>query len=331
MVQVNNIVHILAEVTLSSGSDTSQIDLLPEMSHLFDLPTDIRLVDNQMMNIGVHIASMEGARLSVTAYNTEFTSSDTYQLLPPVYLPSIYEYYAISVEIDTTVIFGQDGQEVVTVPQGDSVMAVVGSERNTQVTITPTQNVYISGVKRQAGSSLNITLNERDVLFLSSVNDLTGTHVVSNKPVSVFSGHECGNMPSNLTFCDHMVEQIPPTSTWGTEFFTLSYNARSFDRYRVLSSRPNNTITWSCTDLNNESIVSDERVLPAAGSVIEFEIPGNQNLMCRFASFLPVLLVQFSVGGSANDGSFFSDPSMAIIPPVAQYRNSYTLQNFGGT
>ena len=294
MVQVSNMDQVPVNVTVSSASEISQIEFLLDMSYLFDLSIDIRLRNSEMMDVGVHIISMEGARLSVTAFSSEFTSSDTYRLLPPVYLPSTYEYYAISVAIDNTVVFDRDGEQIPTTPQGNSVMAIVGSESNTQVTITPTQNVIISGVVTQAGSPMNITLDEKKVLFLSSVNDLTGTHVVSNKPVSVFSGHECGNMPSDVSFCDHMIEQIPPTSTWGTEFFTISYKTQPFDRYRVLSSRPNNTITWNCTDLTESIIISDERVLPTPGSVIEFQIPHNK--MCRFTSFLPVLLVQFSVG-----------------------------------
>ena len=35
--------------------------------------------------------------------------------------------------------------------------------------------------------------------------------------------------------------------------------------------------------------------------------------------------------GSASNGSLLADPSMAIIPPVAQYRSTYTLHYFQGT
>ena len=48
------------------------------------------------MDKGVFIQSVDGARL--TAFGAEYSSTDTYQLLPCVYLPSkSYDYYSISV------------------------------------------------------------------------------------------------------------------------------------------------------------------------------------------------------------------------------------------
>ena len=132
-------------------------------------------------------------------------------------------------------------------------------------------------------------------MFLSSPEDLTGTRAVSNKPLAFFSGHECGNMPFDLQFCDHMVEQIPPTSTWGTEFYTASFMTRSLDRFRALTSRDDNSIMWNCT---GDTIISDERSLPTTGVAAEFEISANR--FCRFTSRYLVLLVQFSVGGGES-------------------------------
>ena len=77
---------------------------------------------------------------------------------------------------------------------------------------------------------------------------------------------------------------------------------------------------WNCTGY---SVISDERSLPDAGDFTEFEIAANT--FCRFTS---VLLVQFSVGGGQT--SSIADPSMTIIPPSGQYKNSYILNYFSG-
>ena len=60
-----------------------------------------------------------------------------------------------------------------------------------------------------------LVLNRMQTLYISSLDDLTGSRVVSNKPIAFISGHECGTLPNNVLFCDQLVEQIPPTSTWG--------------------------------------------------------------------------------------------------------------------
>ena len=76
-------------------------------------------------------------------------------------------------------------------------------------------------------------------------------------------------MPSDMPYCDHMAEQIPPTATWGTEFYTASFMTRPRDRFRVVSSRDNNSITWTCVGDNQ---TSNGRNIPRAGEAIEFEI-----------------------------------------------------------
>ena len=66
-----------------------------------------------------------------------------------------------------------------------------------------------------AGVPFNITLNRGDVYQLrhglDDKADFTGTTVVGNKPIAVFGGDLCGEVPYDVQFCDHMVEQMMPT------------------------------------------------------------------------------------------------------------------------
>ena len=307
---VSNIDEISQNIEFSYNSNVDRIDIDPGSSVNSDLPVDLRLQDIGEMDKGISIRSTNGTKLSVTALSNEFTSSDTYKLLPCVYLPTMYEHYAVSVAME-------DG--VVNPPGEKSVLVVVASENSTQVTITPTQNVTIMPeLDVQAGTSVNMTLNKRETLFVSSIRDLTSTHILCDKPVAVFSGHECGNIPANVPSCDHMVEQIPPTATWGREFYTITLARNSF---KAISLKENNTIRWICSDSSSELVGSASMELPAAGATAEFEIPSNR--LCRFTSDYPVLLVQFSISGEA-------DKFMTIIPPVEQYRSSYVLHFFPG-
>ena len=45
----------------------------------------------------------------------------------------------------------------------------------------------------------------------------------SNKPTVVISGHHCGQIPPGQTACDHLAEQIPPHTTWGYIYLSISF------------------------------------------------------------------------------------------------------------
>ncbi|CAI8020180.1 Adhesion G-protein coupled receptor V1, partial [Geodia barretti] len=323
-VKIDNMEDFQQTVAYSFKSETKEREIGPRSSVELALPPEMRFGDVGETDKGVFIQSMDGAKLSVTAFGAEFSSSDTYQLLPCVYLPSNYEYYAISVAKEIRVLI-EEGEEFILPPSGNSAIVFIASGEMTTVTITPSQDVeIIKGTTTPAGTSLEQTLGKGKAVFLSSPEDLTGTRVVSDKPLAFFSGHECGTMPFDLQFCDHMVEQILPTSTWGTEFYTASFMTRSLDRFRALTSRDDNSIRWVCT---GENPTSDERSLPTAGNFTEFEIPSNR--FCRFTSIYPALLAQFSIGG-ATSSLFAADPSMTIVPPAGQYKDSYMLNYFSG-
>ena len=315
-VQVNNLEESEQSVVITYEGGRRDVLLGPRTSEKIDIPIDLRFESQGERDKVVVVQSVDGARLAVTPFGGEVTSTDTYQIMPLVYLPSKYEYYAVSVAKDSRIL-EEDGVQFPADPRG------VASENNTRVTVTPTEDVEVDpGVITLAGTPLERTLRRGEAVFLFSKEDLTGTHAVSNKPLAFFSGHECGNMPSDMPYCDHMAEQIPPTATWGTEFYTASFMTRPRDRFRVVSSRDNNSITWTCVGDNQ---TSNGRSIPRAGEAIEFEIPANQ--FCRFVSLFPVLLVQFSVGGEPSQ---FADPSMAPILPIDQYKSSYMLNYFPG-
>ena len=64
-------------------------------------------------------------------------------------------------------------------------------------------------------ASSTITVWKHIRLKIESDNDLTGTRITSSKPLSVFSGSDCVSVPQNIGHCNHLVEQVPLTVTWG--------------------------------------------------------------------------------------------------------------------
>ena len=297
-----------------------------------DLDNSLKIGDVRTRGNGIFVRSLQGEALSVVALATEFTSADTFKVLPGVYLPDFgYEYYAVSVpRMNAFVDYDYDEPEPLD-PLGDSTFVIVATEDETIITLSLTQTVDIStapdlvtqigGNTIQAGSLETVVLNRLQTLLISSENDLSSSRVLSDKPISLISGHECGNLPDNLLFCDQLVEQIPPTSTWGTRFITAPIaNRTQYDIFKVIASR-NGTIVRRVCNVRDQSLP----VTLTRGQITDLQIFSNQS--CYFESNNPVLLVQFSVS-SRVDGITNADPFMVVIPPVEQYRTNYTINTF---
>ena len=295
---------------------------------------DVNLDSEKTRDQAIIVRSEAGDQLSVVAYAEEYFSSDTFKVMPCVHLPdSGYEYYAVSVPRARLMLTSMFTQGEATAPlEGKSAMVIVTTEDNTEISITLTQdiaNIDANDIMDQIGGADTLIAGEvytftfprgAQTLYLSSEDDLTGSRVISSKPIAFISGHECGTVPFNIHFCDQLIEQLPPTSTWGKRFITAPIAARTaVDIFKVLASRDGTVFQSSC--------FSDILTLDA-GEFSEFNISSSS--FCYFESNQPVLMVQFSVA-SDLDQVLAGDPFMVVVPPIEQYRNSYNISIFNSS
>ena len=229
-----------------------------------NLPTSLLInnADYSSRNKGVHVYTIGQGSVSVLIINYQTGSVGDYLAYPYQDLSDApYEYYVIS-----TGTFS---------PETLSEFLLVGWEDNTNITITPTQTVSIpidaqsSSSNRQSvtsGSDHIITLNKMQTLLIGQRNvDLTGSKIVSNKPLTVISGHECGSVPSLWFSCDNLAVSIPPTSTWGQEFFLVPNGGRNIGQYyKVVSSQSVTTVVRRCNS------VTSTQTLTSAGNSFTF-------------------------------------------------------------
>ena len=94
-----------------------------------------------------------------------------------------YEYYVISLDS-----WWRD----------QSLFLLVGNEDNTTITILPTQMIEVPEDPQNpsnptiiinAGNTYTITLHLMQTLLIGAED---GSQIISNKPLTVISGHECG-------------------------------------------------------------------------------------------------------------------------------------------
>ncbi len=192
-----------------------------------------------------------------------------------------------------------------------SQVGIVATQNATTVTITPSTTVR----SRAAGVPYNITLNQGQTYEIGDANDMTGTLVVSNKPIGVFGSNQCANIPPGYSYCDHIVEMLPPTTTWGRKFGTVPLARRTNgDTWRIMASENNTVIK-----INGVAEPAKNR-----GQWVE-KILTTRSII---ESDKPVLVAQFSNGStfSSNPG----DPFMMLIPPLEQFLARYTVTTVSG-
>ena len=252
------------------------------------IPSTFQVRSNRERNKGIYVKAEGDSKIVV--YGLSYYvggTSDAFLALPCSNLEvEEYEYYAMTYP-DTR-------------PQFTSDVLLVGCEDNTLVT-TP---------------SNTITLNKLETYLIES-SDSTGMRITSTKPVSFFSNQKCTDIPTNNLGCDHLTEQIPPTSTWGTSFYAASLLGRnSGELFRIITAKNSTTVRLNCTTFSQVQVYN----LSVAGNWQEFEI--RPLSFCNIESSAPILVTQFALGrGRDNKG----DPFMMIIPPVEQYSNNYVL------
>jgi hypothetical protein len=252
------------------------------------MPAGIDITTNGVVeNKGIHITSDNP--ITVYGMSENYATSDAYLALPVDALGTNYLVMSYTYNV---------------LP---SQMTIVASEDNTAVTITPTA----SGGGFTAGVPGNVVLNEGQTLNLKS-NDYTGSLVVSDKPVSVFGGVECVNVPTGVGACDFIVEQMTPTSSWGQSFVTIPLATRSAgDIFRFMAK--DNATQVSV----NGGVVANLN----QGQYYETSLAsGTYN---RITANKPILVGQYCKGSSADGAT--ADPFFALVPPDEQFLNNYVI------
>lgn len=251
--------------------------------------------------LGVHIIADEP--VAVYGLNHRYQTTDTY-LAHPVNVLGKY-YRAIGYRWLQNDLLSQ--------------VAIVATQPDTKVRITP--SVATAGldvnppVPKPAGVPFEVTLERGEAYQVmpkynpNGTSDLTGTIIESDKPIAVFSGHNCAYVPNMQTkACNLLVEQLPSVQSWGKQFFVGTLAGRSSAVFRVLASVDNTQV------FENGKLASTLQ----AG---EFYENMEQREHTLITSSAPVLVAQYSKG--FDNGDNVGDPMMIVVSPTEQFLSSY--------
>ena len=265
--------------------------------------------------------------LTVYVFNEEQGSADAYMAINCVEFPSAksYQYFVFSSDYTGGESF--KSQFLITPCEDNTTVSVRPSRMFTHPDwVNPSiDSTDPASTNDQDESHYNQPFQRFDTLMLSSVDDLTGTVITSDKPLSVFMGHQCGTLVG-LGNCDYLVEQVPPHSTYGYLFFTAPFSdSESGELYRIgsLTNRARVTINCNClTDPGAGNRVALQNSGPGVynatvnrGQYVQCRTPENLKIYCCIQSEQPITVMGYTLAG----------PAMVYIPPVSSYLNSYSL------
>ncbi|HYF03338.1 MAG TPA: IgGFc-binding protein, partial [Patescibacteria group bacterium] len=285
-----------ANVTVEIEGLGFKREFLVRLGTVYNLKIDPRAQissEERPERLAVHVTS--DVPVSVYGLNHRFQTTDTYLGLPVSVLGTSYR--AVSYRKLAGDLLSQ--------------IAVIATEDSTEVTITPTSAT--SGMKA-ANRPFKVNLRKGDVYQIVArfdpltISELTGTLVTANKKIAVFSGHNCAYVPSRVDACNHLIEQLPPVSSWGKHFYVGQFKDRSRYTLRVVASEP------------KTKIFEDTRLV-AVLNAGEFYENTNARTHMQITADNPVLVAQYSQG--FRNGDSVGDPMMLLISPSQQYVHEY--------
>ena len=301
---------------------------------------DIAVQNNVDRNKGIHVSASDPSHeLTIYGLNDELASTDGYMAISCTTYPTARDYRYVVFSAGYVVEGSFRLSRFLIVPcEDDTKISITGSqsiESPTDMIPSVAQTDPLSPTAAQKTVEYTRLLDQYETLMIDSRSDLTGTIIISDKPISVFTGHQCGQVPTGEPTCDYLVEQIPPHATFGTVFYTAPFAAReSGDIYRIGSIREGVKGTITCSqegstdsttttfDVNKGNLANTAEIRTKSGSKREF---------CCIQTDGPVSVMGYTLAHELDFITIegrpapYGDPSMVYIAPATSYLNDYTI------
>ncbi len=273
------------------------------------LPQSVQMTTSDTVESkGIHITSQNP--IAVYGLNFVPAATDGFMALPTATLGTSY----------INLGYNNGSAGIPDVPNAlGTEFGITATQDGTTVTIVPTANAGARGVRQAYSVSLNQgqtyqLRNNRDLSTFTnsgSLVDLSGSIITSDKPVAVFGGNDCAFVPNQNAFCNHLVEQLPPTNLWGQHFVSYPITQdRNGDTYRFLAQTDNTQV-----QLNGQQIAQINH-----GEFFETVVKGAAQIDAN----QPILVAEYA-NSSTFSGTSNTDPTMILIPPFESFGGGYTV------
>ncbi len=215
---------------------------------------------------------------------------------------------------------------------GSPASQIVASEDGTEITLIAKKSIQ-NGKNVKGGPAntpLKYSLDKGQYLQVQQPADLAGSIVLSNKPTTIFGGHQCAYVPTGGGACDMLWQQIPSFEQWGNEYVGVGYRQRTSTPYELMPYRI--VAAKDGTRLDYDPVIPPGAPTEMnAGDVATFPVGVNEPFVVRTQDAEhPIYLAAYMQG---FQGTYYGTPDMAgngdpefvNVVPAGQWRSSYSF------
>ncbi|XP_042714877.1 adhesion G protein-coupled receptor E3-like [Chrysemys picta bellii] len=160
------------------------------------------------------------------------------------------------------------------------------------------------------GSRLTINLRAFQGIQFQGIGDLSGTRIVSKKPVAILVGQRCF---CNNTKCNHVFEQLLPVCSWGTTYIIPPLPRQKVDEIVYITASQSTTVLYQLGE-------QAETVTLAGGSVLQR--PVKPSIPVYISANVGIQVVFYSMGAAMSNSSH---AFLMNVPDVASYCRMYSI------
>ncbi|MBI1331288.1 MAG: hypothetical protein GC165_00240 [Armatimonadetes bacterium] len=126
-----------------------------------------------------------------------------------------------------------------------SVIALVATQDNTVVTITPKTVCGTPPAVRQANVPFTVMLQAGDTYQIKTFpgSDLSGSSITSTKPIALYSGTVGSMVPLYASYDNPLMEQLLPFDRWSSDFVGIPLSTHARGYYRITAGRRYTTVS----------------------------------------------------------------------------------------
>lgn len=275
---------------------------------------------NKINNGKKSILCCSTAPVKVIMYSQELATCDAYLSLPMEGLGSEndkIEYYTVHWDIRDGYGFYQR-------------ILLLAMYDKTVIQVTPADSFVHDGIRRNRQETFSMTLDKyRTTQFAEMQKSLTGTRIVANKPIVVYSGNMATYVPSkmkNKNSADQTADQLLPTKYWGDTFVLTPYPSGGYYRlerhlswYKIISAKAGTKITLK-RYMNTTLQETIEQTLDAG---INFKYAHLLHETAYLTATSGIMVAHFST--NQHQRECVGDPWLMVLPPVSAFEKEYLI------
>lgn len=207
-----------------------------------------------------------------------------------------------------------------------SLSNIVAAYDNTKVTFTMGGN---GGAKTTGGLTAGQTstwnLNAGDVVCFANDDDnqdISGSHVLADKPIGIVSGNQCANIPNRVTACDFIDEMELPITAWGKEYHITPIAERLYNPIIRIFAHPAYKDVKVYRD-GKEWLILPNNTRTENQSFVERRVYDGPPRSTVISADAPIYVMLYNTGQA--DDNVSSDPFQLVLTPVEHYQKEITF------